>query len=600
MVGKSIGKYRIVERLGRGGMGTVYKAVDETLDRDVAVKLLNPGLAETDVLKRFKAEAMALARVNHPNIATIYELTVQGDELLMVIEFVRGETFDMLLERVGPMSFERAANLCGQVLDALGHAHRAGIVHRDLKPSNLMLAESGIVKVMDFGIARMVGAEHLTNDGFMMGTPAYMAPEQVMGYDLDGRADLYSIAVVLYRLLTGNLPFQAETAIAMAQKQIKDPPTPLRQFRAELPVWCEQILMKALAKDPGGRYQTAEEFRSALTLSMQLAPASDVTSVLAKATGPYPVVLPIADSGPIEAPAAAGPPPVASSRLAKSVTPIVFASPAPKAQDPTIVVRRSHLAFAAAVGAIVLLTGAAGVVLVLRRAPAVYRTTDAPPAPPPSAPAAASAAGGSVDSSAPTVTPPATTQPEAPSPSVAAAPRRQVTPPAPSRTSASQRGAANGDSIPAAATNAVPASVPDAPRVRSFPAVVFTPVRLLMVDGRARERESTLRLDSTALLLVDPDSPRIVMESVPYTSVIGLFSSRSREPRWVQPNGEVASVARVGGGMLGFLRGDRDWLTVRTSKGLVSLRADGDVMERVAAALEERTNLKVIPAPNNR
>jgi hypothetical protein len=129
---------------------------------------------------------------------------------------------------------------------------------------------------------------------------------------------------------------------------------------------------------------------------------------------------------------------------------------------------------------------------------------------------------------------------------------------------------------------------------------VFTPVRLLMVDGRARERESTLRLDSTALLLVDPDSPRIVMESVPYTSVIGLFSSRSREPRWVQPNGEVASVARVGGGMLGFLRGDRDWLTVRTSKGLVSLRADGDVMKRVAAALEERTNLKVIPAPNNR
>ena len=150
-----------------------------------------------------------------------------------------------------------------------------------MKPANLILSESGVVKVMDFGIARMVGTEHLTNDGYMMGTPAYMAPEQVLGNEVDGRADLYSVGVILYRMLTGHLPFKADTAAAMAQKQLKDAPTPLRQVRAELPVWCEQILERALAKPPELRYQTADEFRSALMLSAQLAPATEVTSVLA-------------------------------------------------------------------------------------------------------------------------------------------------------------------------------------------------------------------------------------------------------------------------------------------------------------------------------
>ena len=233
------------------------------------------------MLKRFRAEAITLAKLNHPNIATLYELGQHGDELLMVMEFVRGETFDKLSERVGPMPFERAAYLIAQVLDALGHAHRVGIVHRDMKPANLILSESGVVKVMDFGIARMVGTEHLTNDGYMMGTPAYMAPEQVMGNEVDGRADLYGVGVILFRMLTGHLPFKADTAAAMVQKQIKDAPTPLRQFRAELPVWCEQILDRALAKPPEARYQTADEFRSALMLSAALAPATEVTSVLA-------------------------------------------------------------------------------------------------------------------------------------------------------------------------------------------------------------------------------------------------------------------------------------------------------------------------------
>ena len=227
MIGTTVGKYRIVDKLGRGGMGTVYKAVDQTLDREVAIKVLNPDLTDADVLKRFRGEAVTLARLNHPGIATIYELHHQDDELLMVMEFVRGETFHDLSDRLGPLAPPQAAHLCMQVLDALGHAHRGGVVHRDLKPANLMITDGGAVKVMDFGIARVLGTEHFTHGGYMMGTPAYMAPEQVLGREIDGRADLYSVGVVLYRLLSSRLPFNADTAISMVQMQISEAPTPI-------------------------------------------------------------------------------------------------------------------------------------------------------------------------------------------------------------------------------------------------------------------------------------------------------------------------------------------------------------------------------------
>ena len=269
MIGKTVGKYRIVERLGRGGMGTVYKAIDETLDREVAIKVLNADLGDTDILKRFRAEAVTLARLNHPGIATLYELYRDDNDLLMVMEFVRGETVHELSERLGALAAPQAAHLAMQVLDALSHAHRAGVVHRDLKPANLMVTEMGIVKVMDFGIARVLGTEHYTQGGYMMGTPAYMAPEQVLGGEIDGRADLYAVGVVLYRLLSGQLPFSADTAIAMVQKQVNEPPTPITQFQPDLPLWCARVLNRALAKSPGDRFQTADEFRTALLSAVQ-------------------------------------------------------------------------------------------------------------------------------------------------------------------------------------------------------------------------------------------------------------------------------------------------------------------------------------------
>jgi eukaryotic-like serine/threonine-protein kinase len=199
-----------VAKLGRGGVGTVYMAVDETQDREVAIKILNPGLADSDVMKRFRAEASMLAKLNHPAIATICELFHSGNDLLMVMECVRGESLEQLSQRCGPIRPEHAAAILIQLLDAIGHAHAAGIVHRDLKPSNVMLTEHGSLKIMDFGIARVAGSEHMTMQGSMLGTPAYMSPEQVPCEEVDGRSDLYSVGVMYYRLLTGKLPFSSD------------------------------------------------------------------------------------------------------------------------------------------------------------------------------------------------------------------------------------------------------------------------------------------------------------------------------------------------------------------------------------------------------
>src|SRR5262249_15448823 len=256
MVGTTIGHYRIVCQLGRGGSGVVYKAVDETLHRDVAIKVLRQDVRDPAVISRFRNEATVLAQLNHPDIATIYELFQSESDLLMVMEFVRGETLDALLDRLGPLAPDRAAYLIERILSALQHAHRAGVVHRDMKPANVMVTRTGAVKIMDFGIARVRGSEHVTIDGSMVGTPAYMAPEQVLSRDVDGRTDLYAVGVIFYRLLTAALPFEGETPIALLQRQLSDAPTPFAARREGLPGWCDAIMQRALAKQPADRFQT--------------------------------------------------------------------------------------------------------------------------------------------------------------------------------------------------------------------------------------------------------------------------------------------------------------------------------------------------------
>jgi len=591
MIGETIGKYRIVARLGRGGIGTVYQAVDETLEREVAIKVLNPGLTESDLLKRFRAEAITLARLNHPNIATLYELGQHGDELLMVMEFVRGETFDKLSERVGPMPFERAAHLIAQALDALGHAHGVGIVHRDIKPANLILSESGVVKVMDFGIARMVGAEHLTDDGNTMGNPAYMAPEQVMGNEVDGRADLYGIGVILFRMLTGHLPFKADTVVAMVEKQVKDPPTPLRQYRAELPAWCEQILDRALAKAPEARYQTADEFRSALMLSAALAPATEVTTVLA-AGGAGKTITPtqVASRSPAATP---GPSPPPSPRAPAVTAAPVFIPIAPPPSVPAYLAANppvpqrppradgqagapllSRAGLAVAVAAVVVL---AALVVVLRRpSPSDTQVALAPATAPAVAPAPAPPAASASTPAVTTSTPAARVQVPAPAAAAAAMP-------------APAGGRARAESSPPSDT-AHPGREP-AP---ILPPVTFAPVRLVVLAGtRASERETSLSLTGDTLALTGRDGSGAI-KSVPYSSVIAIFYSRSREPQWIGPTGLVLPIVKLDGGMFGFMKGDRDWVSVRTKSEFVMLRPEGSFVARVIEAIEARTGLTTV------
>jgi serine/threonine-protein kinase len=372
MIGQTIGKYRVTGPLGRGATGIVYRAVDATLDREVAIKVLNPDLASPDIIKRFRAEATTLARLNHPDIATIYELMPSGNDLLMVMELVRGQTLDRLLERLGPMSPELAARIVDRILAALEHAHRAGIVHRDMKPANVMVTTAGGVKIMDFGIARVRGAEHMTIDGLLMGTPAYMAPEQGLGEEVDERTDLYSVGVVFYRLLTGALPFKADSPIAMLQRKVVDTPRPLREQRDGLPEWCETVAGRALARLPADRYQAAEEFRQALR-----AAGLDPTIDIAKAC----------DVSEDTAGSAAKPEPADAPHVARTETIVVDSARASITRTAKGLVRRGKPSIAqVGTATVILVASVAMLAYVAPRhpvleptAPAPERTTAAPP-----------------------------------------------------------------------------------------------------------------------------------------------------------------------------------------------------------------------------
>ena len=570
MVGTTVGKYRVVERLGRGGMGTVYKAVDETLDRHVAIKVLNPEFGDGDVLRRFRAEAVTLARLNHPGIATIYELHRQHDELMMVMEFVRGETFHDLADRVGPLDPPQAAHLCIQVLDALGHAHRAGVIHRDLKPANLMIGETGAVKVMDFGIARVLGTEQFTLGGLMMGTPAYMAPEQVMGQVIDTRADLYAVGVVFYRLLAGRLPFVADTAIAMAQKQISEQPTPLADLRPDLPAWCSEIAVRALAKDPAQRFQTAEEFRVALTSAVIPQSISELPTLATPALGltlggtPRPRTR---DSA------------LDSAAVAFPITP-----PPRERTATTVVLGRTHLAAIAAVFVVL----AAGIVLLafaaLRRdAPNAFQNVPSavqasPPQP------GRSGAIPPTDQTAGTSPPPAS-RAAAPSPAPPLPPQRPSTPP-PNATSAAAPPVTS--RVPPAPSDQPPDATVSAGA--NLPVVAFGNVRVLHTEGgKARERRGILRVGGGEIAMAEARGPRTL---IPLTAIKSLHYSRSRQPRWRDEDGkEVGS--RVDLGPLGFFRSERNWLILTTAGEPVILSVENPQLRNVVFALETRTGLTV-------
>jgi hypothetical protein len=263
------GRFLVQREIGRGGMGTVYLAQDGQLGECVALKILGgePGAGSGAAAERFRREALAARHITHPNVIRIHDLCEDQGQLFLSMEYAPGVTLAELLNRRGRLGLSEARPILAQICDGLAAAHRAGVVHRDLKPENVLVQGSGAeqrVKLIDFGLARASFLRCLTQSGLVLGTPEYMAPEQVRGGEVDARTDIYSLGCVAYHVLTGAPPFLAEAPLGVAFQQCNDEPRPPRALRPELPFGVERALLRALAKDPADRFATVEEFREAL------------------------------------------------------------------------------------------------------------------------------------------------------------------------------------------------------------------------------------------------------------------------------------------------------------------------------------------------
>ena len=276
-VGSTLKHYRIVARLGEGGMGIVYRAEDTRLGRTVALKVFPPDLVlDEERVDRFEREARAASSISHPGIATLYDFDRDGDTAFLTMEYVNGKTLRQLLNQ-GCLPMQQLFDCLAQVAEALAAAHRKGVIHRDLKPENIMSSDSGYYKILDFGLARMelesdgesdsgasptqlaTVSRELTSEGKILGTIAYMSPEQVQGHPLDSRSDIFSFGSMLYELVTGRSPFKGNNAIATFHAIVHDEPAPLAELRTDAPAELERIALKCLAKEPRERYQTAAD-----------------------------------------------------------------------------------------------------------------------------------------------------------------------------------------------------------------------------------------------------------------------------------------------------------------------------------------------------
>lgn len=266
--GKDLGRYHIIDKLGAGGMATVYKAQDTNLKRTVAIKLIRREAFGVEVLERltlrFEREARVLAQLNHPNIVKVYDYGEFEGAPFLVMGYLQGKT---LKEIEKPLTWQKASKILLPIAQALAHVHNNGILHRDVKPSNILIDEAGQPMLADFGIAKLLENSDdatLTGTGIGIGTPEYMAPEQGLGQEVDGRADVYALGIVLYELVTGRKPYAADTPLAVLFKQMNDPLPPPRNFVPNLPEYVEKIIFKALAKKPEDRFNDMNAFAEAL------------------------------------------------------------------------------------------------------------------------------------------------------------------------------------------------------------------------------------------------------------------------------------------------------------------------------------------------
>ena len=629
MIGTQIDNFRIVEKIGDGGMGSVYRAVDVVLERDLALKFLKPELArEPELIERFRAEAVVLARLNHSHIAALYGLHRYGDELFMAMEYVPGETVEAMLARVGRLSAHRAVEIAAAVLDALDYAHRRGVVHRDIKTANLIVTPEGSVKVMDFGIARVLGTARRTRVGYVVGTLGYMAPEQIQGAEVDGRTDVYALGIVLYEMLAGRVPFVADTEWALMQAQVHDTPPPPHEF-ADVAPPIEAAVLRALAKAPVDRFQTAVEFKTAILRG------SDPSLAALPATR----LAPPPSGGAFAGRAREA---VASTRLAGGTPPVPptrLASPAFVSSDhvaaahrlPWLTGLRGWRVYAAAAAVAVTLAGV--LVLVTRvlspsaPAPPVVPSVEAGPS---GEVAVLSEGGGPVprvaDEQEPVGEPRRREPPVAASEAPATPPTYRVTvprsepavtgrPAPPVRAGEPKRPAASGAVPPAplaappsapappvaaAAPAELPAAEPAAPPPsESLPSTAvatvdrFDKVKFLRQDGdKSREVEAILELGADSLVVRNKEAGGGVVKTLHYRAITYATYSQSKHPRWKEGVGAAIAVG-VFAAPVFFMKGTKHWLTVQSAEDFVVIRLDKNNYRLILPALETRSGKAV-------
>lgn len=283
------GRYQIEERLGTGGMATVYKATDPNLKRVVAVKLIHPHLAtDPEFVRRFEEEATAVAQLRHPHIVQVYDYNHEGYNYYIVFEFVPGETLQARLRRLNEagrrLSHEEIHNIAGSMADALAYAHSRNLIHRDVKPANIMLNVYGQAILTDFGIAKIAGGATFTATGATIGTAQYMSPEQIKGERLDGRSDLYSLGVTMFEMVSGRRPFESDSAMTLMMMHVNDPVPDLRDLRPDTTPALTAVIEQALAKDPNQRFASAADLRAALERAKAAPPDAIPATIIEEAT----------------------------------------------------------------------------------------------------------------------------------------------------------------------------------------------------------------------------------------------------------------------------------------------------------------------------
>jgi len=336
MTPDTIGRYEVQGLLGKGAFGEVYAARDPALGRVVAIKVLRQMYSnDPGFMDRFRAEATSLAALAHPNVTLIYDLLEGVSQHGMVMELVRGHTLEHVLQLKKQLNLRSTLAIVVQAASGLGYVHRMGVVHRDIKPSNLMLTAAGVLKIMDFGIAKVQGAKRLTRDGTVVGTLVYASPEQIKSGTVEAQSDQYSLACVVYEMLCGRPPFEAETEYDLMQAHIAQPPEPLTGRVAGLPAEVNAALMRALAKNPAERFESVERFAQALGAGAVQLDAGDIARELVESTGPI-APLPLRASS--RSVPSIAPPGSVPSRRPDAVVPEVVA-PIPVVPQPSFISR---------------------------------------------------------------------------------------------------------------------------------------------------------------------------------------------------------------------------------------------------------------------